>query len=194
MLQNGNYSYQHLTDENLFDLVKQDDKKAFEEIYTRYWSFLTINASAHLQSKQKAEDIVQEIFISFYNRRYAIEFSVSLRAYLCKSLKFKMMNEFRSQVVRDTYQKSVHYTNAYSYDNSAYHLYESKELEKNINCSIRFLPEKCRQAFLLSRAEDLSYKDISSHMGISVSTVEKHISKALKIIKLNLNSSEFSSN
>jgi RNA polymerase sigma-70 factor (ECF subfamily) len=49
------------------------------------------------------------------------------------------------------------------------------------------LPEKCRQAILLSRGEQLSYKDISGQLGISISTVEKHISKALKFLKLNLN-------
>lgn len=194
MLHNENYSYQQLSDNDLFDLVKQDDNKAFEEIYTRYWNFLTLSASIHLQSKQKAEDVVQEIFISFYNRRYAIEFSVSLRAYLCKALKFKIMNESRSQIVRDTYQKAVHYEYSYANYDSAYHLCETKELEHNINRSIGFLPEKCRQAFLLSRAEDLSYKDISGHMGISVSTVEKHISKALRILKLTLDGNDFSSN
>jgi RNA polymerase sigma-70 factor (family 1) len=192
MLHNGNYSYQQLSDENLFILVKKDDKKAFEEIYSRYWNFLMSSAAINLQSKQKAEDIVQEIFISFYNRRYAIEFSVSLRAYLCKALKFKIMNESRSQMVRDTYQKAVNY--AYSNDNSAYLLCESKELAYKINCSISFLPEKCKQAFLLSREANLSYKDISGHLGISVSTVEKHISKALKILKLSLNINGFSSN
>src|SRR5665213_669292 len=105
MLHNGNYSYQQLSDENLFILVKKDDKKAFEEIYSRYWNFLTSSAAINLQSKQKAEDIVQEIFISFYNRRYAIEFSVSLRAYLCKALKFKICLLYTSPSPRDR-QKS----------------------------------------------------------------------------------------
>ena len=184
---NTNYFYCELSDKKLFELVKKDDKKAFEELYSRYWNFLTESASRHLQSKQKAEDIVQEIFISFYNRRYEIEFSVSLRAYLCQALKFKIMNEYRSQTVRDTYQKTIHYTYSYAYaNNSAYHACESKELACNINRSINLLPEKCRQAFLLSRSEDLSYKDISGHLNISVSTVEKHISKALKFLKTSL--------
>lgn len=185
---NTNYFYCELSDKQLFNLVKKDDKKAFEEIYSRYWNFLTQSASKHLQSKQKAEDVVQEIFISFYNRRYEIEFSVSLRAYLSQALKFKIMNEFRSQAVRDTYQKTINYSYAYTYaNNSVYHAYETKELACNIHRSINLLPEKCRQAFLLSRKEDLSYKDISGHLGISISTVEKHISKALKFLKVSLN-------
>jgi len=180
-----NEYYQQLSDRELLDLVKEDDKKAFEEIYSRYWDFLTQLASKHLQSKQKAEDIVQEIFISFYNRRDTFELSVSLRAYLSQALKFKIMNEFRSRVVRDTYTKHMRYTYSYS-THTIHHICETKELAYNIDRSINLLPEKCKQAFLLSRSEDLSYKDISGQLNISVSTVEKHISKALKFLKTNL--------
>ncbi len=177
--------YQQLTDRELLDLVKQDDKKAFEEIYSRYRNLLTQSALKHLLSKQKAEDIVQEIFISFYNRRKEFELSVSLRAYLLQALKFKVMNEFRSQVVRDAYSKNMRYVYAYA-NSTTHHAYETKELAYNIHRSINLLPEKCKQAFLLSRSENLSYKDISGHLNISVSTVEKHISKALKFLKTNL--------
>ena len=179
--------YNHLSDKDLLNLLKQDDKNAFDEIYGRYWNFLTNSALKHLQSKQKAEDLVQEIFISFYNRRNEFELTVSLRAYFCQALKFKIMNEFRSQTVRDSYSKNVRYSYTYAYaNNSGHHAYELKELAYNIDRSINLLPEKCRQAFLLSRGEELSYKDISGHLGISVSTVEKHISKALKFLKTNL--------
>lgn len=186
MMTINNY-YQHLSDRELLGLVKADDKNAFGEIYNRYWDFLTQSASKHLQSKQKAEDLVQEIFLSFYNRRNEFELAVSLRAYLSQALKFKIMNEYRSQVVRDTYQKNIHYTYTYAHaGNNVHHAYETKELACNINRSINMLPEKCKQAFLLSRSEDLSYKDISGHLNISVSTVEKHIIKALKFLRTNL--------
>lgn len=177
--------YKQFTDEDLFRLVKTDDEKAFGEIYARYWPTLTTTACRHLQSRAKAEDLVQEIFISFYNRRNLVELSISLKAYLTQALKFKVMNEYRSQVVRQAYQKTVFYTTSQNSD--CHNAYETKELTYYINRSIKQLPDKCRQAFILSRAEDLSYKDISGQLGISVSTVEKHISKALRVLKTSLN-------
>lgn len=177
--------YTGFSDDQLFAFVKQDDGKAFEEIYNRYWPFLLDNAYKPLQSRDKAEDVVQEIFISLYQRRKSIDLSVSLRAYLCKALKFKVSNEFRSQIVRDTYRKSLFFTN--NYKNDLANKLEAKELEQAIDRSVSLLPDKCKKAFLLSRHENLSYKDISGELDISVSTVEKHISKALKVIKLNLN-------
>ncbi|ANI89647.1 hypothetical protein A9P82_10320 [Arachidicoccus ginsenosidimutans] len=64
--------------------------------------------------------------------------------------------------------------------------YETKELNEYVNSVIYSLPEKCKEVFLLSREKDYSYKDISRELKISVSTVEKHIIKALKIIKCKL--------
>jgi len=177
--------YKQHSDEELFRLAKSDDQHAFGEIYARYWPVLTATASRHLQSRAKAEDVVQEIFISFYKRRELVELTISLKAYLTQALKFKVMNEHRSQVVRQAYQKTVTYTTSQSSD--CHNAYETKELICYINKSIKQLPDKCRQAFILSRTEDLSYKDISGQLGISVSTVEKHISKALRVLKTSLN-------
>ena len=190
----NNCLYPNLPDETLFALIKENDQEAFGEIYSRYWIYLTSSAAKHLQNWQNAEDVVQEILISLYNRRHSLEFSVSIRAYLSQALKFKIMNEFRSKSVRDTYQKTIHYTYAGSTQTNAYHLCETKDLAYNINRSIDSLPEKCRQAFMLSRSKDLSYKDISGHLGISVSTVEKHISKALKVLRTSLEIQGFSIN
>ncbi len=190
----NNCLYADLPDENLFTLIKGNDQRAFAEIYSRYWIYLTASAAKHTQNWQKTEDMVQEILISLYNRRHTIEFSVSIRAYLSQALKFKIMNEFRSKCVRDTYRNTVHHVYAGSIQTNVCHLYESKELANNINRSIDSLPEKCREVFMLSRSEDLSYKDISGHLGISVSTVEKHISKALKVLRTNLEFEGFSFN
>lgn len=184
MVTNEKY-YSGLPDNQLFKLVKQDDRKAFEELYHRYWLFLLDCACKPLRSKEKAQDVVQEIFISLYQRRKAIELTVSVKAYLRKALKFKILNEFRSQLVRDLYQKSLFSTPACRNDFTTH--YEAKELEQTIDKSICRLPEKCKQAFLLSRHNNLSYKAISGELDISVSTVEKHIIKALKMIKCQLN-------
>ena len=184
-MQTNTTFYSDFSDEQLFIFVKQDNRKAFEEIYNRYWSYLLDYAYKPLQSRQKAEDIVQEIFISLYQRRHSIELLVSLKAYLSKALKFKVLNELRSQIVRDTYQKNA-FLNTSSKIDFVCHL-ETKELQRNLHKQIQELPDKCKRAFLLSREENLSYKDISGGLGISVSTVEKHIIKALKTLKVKLN-------
>lgn len=193
MIRVDNY-YHQLPDEELFLLVKKDDIRAFNELYERYRVVLKEKAEKMLDSQQVAEDIVQELFLNLYNRRYQIDIQVSLRSYLSKAIKFRILNEFRSSGVRSTYRKEMNTCPTVRHAENNCYDFEVKDLNYSIQSTIDALPDKCKMAFLLSRSEDLSYKDISGHMGISVSTVEKHISKALKVLKNNLPVSDFSIN
>jgi RNA polymerase sigma-70 factor (ECF subfamily) len=60
------------------------------------------------------------------------------------------------------------------------------DLQEVIEQEISKLPEKCRQVFQLSRHENLSQKEISLRMDISEKTVENHIGKALRLLRLSL--------
>jgi len=62
----------------------------------------------------------------------------------------------------------------------------TKDLQEKIDKTIDSLPEKCRQVFVLSRFEELSYNEISKQLNISKKTVEAHISRALKSLRISL--------
>src|SRR3990170_2256579 len=98
--------YYRLSDTELFALTKKEDIKAFEVLYKRHWPDLIDAAYKRLQSRSKAEDIVQELFISLYNKREVLEFTLSLKAYLNQALKYKVLNEYRSEQVRAAYVKN----------------------------------------------------------------------------------------
>lgn len=174
--------YCTLSDEELFDLSRQRPE-AFDEIYKRYYPLLLRVAHKSLRSIQAAEDAVQDVLASLFHRRENIAFRVSLRSYLNKAIRFKILNIVRAEIVRSNYHK-----NAFVYGeckNVFAHL-EAKELAQRIDKVFYLLPTKCRDAFVLSRASDYSQKDISRIMSISQSTVEKHIGKALKIFRSEL--------
>ena len=173
--------YSQELDRDLFLLVKKNDVKAFEELYKRHWPGLVNIACKKLNSKERAEDIVQNIFIDIYQRREKIDLAISLKNYLNQALKFKVLNEYRSEIISNKYQKFVFFGTACKTDLA--NLVEAKELEMEIYTLLNGLPAKCRQVFLLSRKENLSNRDISITLNITVSTVEKHISKALKTLR-----------
>lgn len=175
------WPYYQETDNELFSLVKQNDLRAFEELYNRYWSVLVNAACKKLDSREKAEDIVQNIFIDIYYRRAAIELTISFSAYLYRALKYRILNEYRARCIRARYRETVFFSPDCRIDYT-YQL-EAKDLELKINGVLKKLPEKCRRVFLLSRSENLSNKDISADMRIAVSTVEKHIGKALRTLR-----------
>lgn len=57
---------------------------------------------------------------------------------------------------------------------------ESREELRYLLAALETLPARCRQAIVLQRFEHMSYSDIASHMGISVSAVEKNIMRAIR--------------
>ena len=62
----------------------------------------------------------------------------------------------------------------------------SKEVHRLVNDAVRSLPEKTREIFLLSRMESLTNREISERLDISIKTVEFHVSKALKVLRIAL--------
>ncbi len=177
--------YSNYSEEELLKLVKiNNDQRAFDEIYARCKPALVDNASKKLQSREIAEDLVHDIFLSLYTKTDVLEFTVSLKAYLHTALKYKVQNEIRNKMVRERHKRFLFFSPVCKNDFASN--LEFAECKKKIDSTIAALPDKCRQVFTMSREYDYSYKDISGNLGISVSTVEKHISKALKVLRDNV--------
>ena len=120
-------------------------------------------------------------FRELYNRRAAIELTASLKAYLHQALRYRVFNEHRSELITNNHQK-IHFSTHHCKSDFSIPL-ERKEPEAKINTILHSLPERCRQVFLLSRNDYLSNKDIAIVLNITLSTVEKHISRALHIVR-----------
>jgi RNA polymerase sigma-70 factor (ECF subfamily) len=96
----------------------------------------------------------------------------------------------RAELVRHTYQQHMLKGGGPQHADAANGL-QLKELQQKIDESCASMPEKCREVFYLSRREHLSYQHIAEQLGISVSTVEKHMVKALKILRARLKEYNF---
>jgi RNA polymerase sigma-70 factor (family 1) len=179
------------TDEQVFLLVKQGHKEAFEEIYRRFSQELLDAAYRRVREQETAMELVQGLLVNLYIKRDTIELTTSLRNYLHISLKNKVLNTVRAELVRNTYQQHV-LKGAVPYQPDAASTLQLKELEQQIEASCASMPEKCREVFYLSRKEHLSYQRIAEQLGISVNTVEKHMVKALKILRSRLKEYNFS--
>jgi RNA polymerase sigma-70 factor (ECF subfamily) len=100
-----------------------------------------------------------------------------------------------STVLRDRLAKESHHglllRTAQQAELTQPDVYEHTALKKKIRAGIDTLPEKCRQAFMMNHYGSLSYKAIAHEMGISVKTVEKHISKALQLLRKELSGEQY---
>lgn len=174
--------YNKYCDQELTELLRSGDELAYKELYDRYWDILLDAAFKRLSSIELAEEIVQDIFVNLFVRRENLDIKTSFEGYLKNALKFKVFDVFRAQSTRDKYINEI-LKNVNTGAITPYEALQLKELKEKIDRTTKKMPEKCREVFILSRVENLPNKLIAEKMGISVSTVEKHISKAMSIIK-----------
>lgn len=175
--------YQQYSDATLLMSLREDNREAFTEIYHRYWKKLLAVAYLHSRDKNIAEEIVQEVFISLWNRRGEL-YIENIGAYLATAVRLSVFKQYarqkrRTQIIEATTDPLVA-----SWDEEKIF---SRFMQQHINGIVEELPEKCRLVFKLSREEGLSIPEIAQRMGIAEKTAEAHLTKALKVLKVNLN-------
>ncbi len=158
--------------------IKELDQGAFEELFRSYFPPLMAFAKKILTDEDDAREVVQQVFISIWEKRKDIDLSVSLKSYLFTSVHNRSLNVIRD---RKKFSSAELPDQAGEWDVSS--VIESMELEEKIMEVVGSLPEKCREVFELNRFEGLKYSEIADRLHISVKTVENQMSKALKVLR-----------
>ncbi|HEY0298800.1 MAG TPA: RNA polymerase sigma-70 factor [Arachidicoccus sp.] len=171
-------------DTELLSLIKSDEDAAFAALYKRYARLLLNKAYDKLEDKNAAADIVHDVFVAFYLNREKLPDNVNIAAYLHTAVRNKTLNELRNRQVREKGNFEYVRTLAPVVNQEPDGAHE--QLEQQLNLHLAKVPQKHREAFILSRYENLSYREISDRMGISVKTVESYISKVLKFLRANM--------
>lgn len=177
-----------LNDKELQQLAAIGDRFAFEVIFDRYWKRLFTYAYKIYREEDICEDIVQEIFISLWN---AIPNTVilNLESYLIRAVKYKVANHIRD--LKYT-KEHIDILNTIAVTPKTVTDLEYIDLEKGIFKEIDKLSPKCREVFILSRFENYSNNEIATMLNLSLHTVEKHISNALKHLRNNIDNYQLS--
>lgn len=172
------------TDEQLVKLIKQDDESAFEALYNRYWERMYAAACKRLTSPAAAEEIVQDFFTSLWTRRDGLDIRTSFEAYVFTSVRYLVLHHIQKEYVRNHYKTRSR--KEWHADNSTEELVFFNDLKQHIGAAVAHLPYKCRVVYERSREDYKTNKEIAREMGISEKTVENHLTKALKKIRLSL--------
>ncbi|RZK39825.1 MAG: RNA polymerase sigma-70 factor [Pedobacter sp.] len=168
--------------------IKKNNYSAFEELYDRHFDSLYGYAYNIIREHADAQDIIQDIFVWFWEHRHEWNLTSS-KGYLLTAVKFKTISYFRENKVRsDFYHKMAKRPN-FEMDESL--LLEVRELQELIRQITEQLPERCKQIFSLSRFEQVSNKEIALQLGISEKTVEAQITIALRKLKQKLRKASY---
>lgn len=177
--------YTTYTDNELFSLLSKDDYSAYTEIYDRYAPLLYMHAYKRLKNREEAKDIIQELFITIWERRSEIELKSNLSAYLYTSIRNRVLKVISHKQVESSYIISLQHSIEKGYASTDY-LVREKELIDIIEKEINALPSKMRLVFNLSRKSHLSHKEIAEKLDLSESTVKKQVNNALKVLRVKL--------
>jgi RNA polymerase sigma-70 factor (family 1) len=178
-------NYSKFSDWQLVEHLKSGEQTAFSEIYNRYWAMLYTTCYKMLRDESEAQDIVQDLFVTLWAKRNALDLKTSLSGYLYITARHKVLNAIRKRKNSD---KIIDALGGYiqTQDASVLEQITEKELATAIEKEIQNLPEKMKQVFEYSRKDYLSNREIADKMGISDKTVKKQIGNAIKVLRLKL--------
>lgn len=169
---------------DLIALLQSGDMEAYACIYNEYWTKLYAYVYNRLKVKEVTEEIIQEVFFSLWTRREELQLDHSLSAYLYTAVKYQMFNYIKADKVRKTYASSFARFDKAGEDNSNQEYIDCVDLANAVEKEVSRLPEKCQQVYRMSRHQHQSIQDIAATLNISHKTVENHLTKALKHLRL----------
>src|SRR3989338_7890959 len=134
-----------------------------------------------LKNQEEADDVVQQLFVALWEKRTEMGSIDNHRAYLYRAIYNRCLNEVKRN--RRTQSVENGLLEVPSNLHEVGEILQYNDLEKRVNSAVRQLPDKCAEVFKLSRFQELSYREISEQLNISVKTVENHMTKALRVMR-----------
>ena len=165
--------------------IQAGNERAFEKVFKSYYAGMCGFANKYLSDLEQSEEIVQEVFFNFWNKRSSLEIQDSLEGYLYRSVRNACLNHIKHLEVRKQYalaQMQPLREEENKYSDKIVEL----ELQQRIDDCINQLPPERQKIFKLSRHDGLKYQEIANELKLSVKTVEAQMGKALKYLRKNL--------
>jgi len=178
-------SCRNYTDNELAALLKQGDQSAYTELFERYKGILYTHAYRLLENHDETEDIIQDVFLTLWQKRMELNISTSISSYLYIAVRNRIFKLFAKKKAAVRYIESLQKFRSKEHNTSDEKLIE-RELSAVIEREVEALPEKMRKVFLLSRDGTRSYKEIGKQLDISEKTVRNQVYNALQLLKVKL--------
>ena len=170
----------------LADLAN-NDKHAFDELYYLYYPKLYAYTKSFLKIDNGIDDILQEVFVKVWLNRHNIKKVETYNAFLYTITKNTLLNEIRSRLKSEEFRTDLFYKSV-AIEFVTQQAVEYADIKNQVDQLVFQLPEKRRKIYLMSREEGKSNAEIAEELGISVKTVEDHMTHSLRFLKDRLRS------
>jgi len=163
------------TDKILFGEIKHRNLKVYEALFREYYPQLVKFSENYIYDKQECEDIVQNLFIHFWENAERINLTVSIKAYLFESVRNRCINHLRDLNIHDKHNL-LYLETQLNYEN--YSDTPDPEVILKINAAIAQLPPQMSEIFRLKYLEGKKLKEIANLSQVSENTIKTQLQRA----------------
>lgn len=169
------------------------EMQIFNDLFTNYKGRFTHFAGTYVDDEMTAEDIAVESLMYYWENRKTLDDHSNVLAYILRVVKHKCLDHLRRQRVREDAveylrDREIRKLNVRIATLEACNPERifSEELQALVDKALASVSEQARNVFIRSRYYDQSHKEIAEALGISTKTVEFHITKTLKVLRVAL--------
>lgn len=167
----------------LLSAVQRGDQKAFDTLFRRYYPILCAYGHRFVELED-AEEIVEDSLLWIWENRETLVIESSLNSYLFKMVYRRALNKLAH--IDATQRADTRFYEEMQEMLQDTDYYQIEELAKRIEDAVAALPESYREAFVMHRFRDMSYKEIAETLGVSPKTIDYRIQQALKQLRVDL--------
>lgn len=167
-------------DEILFiEAINRQEPKAYQTLYRLYYRALVNYAMRFISKQDEAEDVVQDLFVSMWNKKIQFVSYVSFRTYLYNAVYNAVLNVIKHQEVEQRYVDLVKNEDELEFPEADY---QKEEIYRQLYLAIDRLPKKCRGIFLMYM-DGKKNEEIAQILSISIETVKTQKKRAMRFLK-----------
>ncbi len=176
---------------NLVEQLIRGNEPAFKQIFNDHYAGLLMFANSYVHDNFLAENIVQDAFVTLWEKRKYLNLESNLKAFLVTVIKNKAINILEKERNRARIDSNILKLREANHELDALYSLNPEELFSAeimdiLNKALDSLPEQTRKIFIFSRYKGMSNKTIAANLDITEKGVEYHLSRALKFLRIKL--------
>lgn len=171
--------YNRDTELLLWKTVVNDDEKAFEKLFSLFYSALAVYARRYIEEQAIREDIVQDVFVTLWENRKRLTITTSIRSYLTLAVRNHCLNYLKKEGINRQYQE----LDSAEESMNEHDVYLLSELYDLLEKALNKLPETYRLVFEMHRFDGKNYDEIARELQISVRTAKRYKSQVIELLK-----------
>ncbi|MCC8409469.1 RNA polymerase sigma-70 factor [Mucilaginibacter sp. UR6-1] len=179
-------AYKDLPDHILLEKFRENDIKAYDALFFRYFRKIHAFAKSSVRDDETAKELAMDVMVRLWQKKGEIVIQTDLNAYLYQSIRNALYNNWKRKAIIISPLANL----AESFEpiaRTADHALNCKELQQYYQEKLNQLSPQRKEVFKMSREQNMSYAEIADHLNLSVHTVRNHVSASLQYFREHLN-------